>query len=41
MPRNITKVLIYEIELILLVKCNEVVKKPTPVIEIAVLIHAR
>jgi len=40
-PRNIAKVFKYEKELILIVKCNEVVKKPTPVIDIAVRIHAR
>jgi hypothetical protein len=40
-PRMMTRLLIKELELILVVKCNEVVKKPTPVIEIAVRIHAR
>jgi len=40
-PRTITKILIYELELILIVKCNEVVKNPTPIIDIAVRIHAR
>jgi hypothetical protein len=40
-PRMMTRVLIYGLELILVVKCNEVVKKPTPVIDIAVRIHAR
>jgi hypothetical protein len=40
-PRIMTKVLIKGLELILIVKCNEVVKKPTPDIDMAVRIHAR
>lgn len=40
-PRNIAKVFVTESELILIVKCKEVVKKPTPAIDIAVRIQAR
>lgn len=41
MPKRMASVLIYGLEAILMVKCKEVVKKPTPIMEMAVRIQAR